>query len=110
MIVETLEQLPRKDRTMRTENVNTPGKHGSRVTAEKYRVMSEAILGALRSDGEGITWEELVQRIAPLVPGSLFPHMGSVRWYSKAVQLDLEARRLIERLPGSKPLRFRKLG
>ena len=54
-----------------------------------------------------MTWEELVEAVAPRLPNGMFPHMGSVRWYSKTVQLDLEARGWIERVPGSGPLRLR---
>jgi hypothetical protein len=39
----------------------------------------------------------------------LFPSAGSVMWYAKAVQLDLEARGLIARVPQTSPLRFRRL-
>jgi hypothetical protein len=31
-----------------------------------------------------------------------------VRWYCKSVQLDLEAKGLIERLPKQSPIRLRK--
>lgn len=44
------------------------------------------------------------------VPRALFPRPGSVRWYTKAVQLDLEARGEIERVPGETPLRLRRAG
>jgi hypothetical protein len=40
---------------------------------------------------------------------SLFPKPGSVRWYTKAVQLDLEAKGIIERVPKKSPIRLRKL-
>ena len=55
---------------------------------------------------QGLTWDELVNAIAPDMRQELFPHMGSVCWYSKAVQLDLEARGFIQRVPNSKPLRL----
>ena len=42
------------------------------------------------------------------VPQALFPKPGSVRWYCKAVQLDLEARHEIERQPKKSPLHLRK--
>jgi len=46
---------------------------------------------------------------AKQVPKKLFPKPGSVRWYCKAVQLDLEARTEIERLPRQSPLQLRKV-
>ena len=39
---------------------------------------------------------------------ALFPKPGSVRWYVKTVQLDLEARGEIERQPKKSPLHLRR--
>ncbi len=39
----------------------------------------------------------------------LFPKPGSVRWYCKAVQLDLEAKGEIERLPKTSPMQLRRM-
>jgi hypothetical protein len=82
------------------------GKVGAEVTPQKYALVREAILAALPAAGTGLTWDELVQAIAPGLPPDLFPHLGSVRWYTKAVQLDLEARDLIARVPKTRPLRL----
>ncbi len=92
---------------MLTKNVHQ-GKAGAHVTPEKYNAMRAAILNVLSSDDRGLTWDELVDAIAPQFPEGLFAHMGSVRWYSKAVQLDLEAHGLIERLPNTRPMRLRR--
>src|SRR4030095_6173907 len=94
--------------SMRTKTVHK-GKSGANVTPAKYNAMRDAMLSILPGEEPGLTWDEMVQAIAPKLPQELFPHLGSVRWYSKAVQLDLEARREIERVPGSKPLRFTRL-
>ena len=82
------------------------GKVGAEVTPQKYTIVREAILMALPATGTGLTWGELVLAIAPGLPPDLFPHLGSVRWYTKAVQLDLEARGLIARVPKTRPLRL----
>ena len=82
------------------------GKVGAEVTPQKYAIVREAILTALPATGAGLTWDELVHAIAPGLPQDLFPHLGSVRWYTKAVQLDLEARGLIARVPKTRPLRL----
>jgi hypothetical protein len=94
---------------MLTENINT-GRASTHVIPAKYEAMREAILAALPGEEPGLTYDELVDAVAPRVNEEQFPHIRSVRWYTKCVQLDLEARRLIERIPRSKPLRFRKLG
>jgi Family of unknown function (DUF6958) len=35
--------------------------------------------------------------------------LGSVGWYTTSVNLDLEARGLIERVPGAQPQRLRRV-
>ncbi len=62
---------------------------------------------------ESVDFAELESRVHTYlknkeVPMSLFPKPGSVRWYTKAVQLDLEAKGEIERLPHHSPIRLRK--
>ncbi len=93
---------------MRTQNIN-PGVGGFGVTREKYEPMRRAILAALPTRKEGITFAELVRKVAPRVNKKLFPRRGSVDWYAKVVQLDLEKRGLIERIPGQAPMRLRRV-
>jgi len=93
---------------MRARNINTRQANLT-LDDEKYEMMRAAILDVLPTEGEGLTWAEVVDAIAPNMPSRLFPHLGSVRWYSKAVQLDLEARGLIARVPRTKPMRLRRV-
>ena len=97
--------------SIRALNVNHP-EHRENLNADKYHIIREAMLEALPADSwlpfselEAAVRERL-QRQA--VPKSLFPKPGSVRWYCKAVQLDLEARGEIKRQPKKSPLRLRK--
>lgn len=92
---------------MTTRLDHIAGSAAARVSPERYEALRGAILRVLPREGDGLTRGELGDRVAPLLSEGLFPHLGSIRWYIKAVQLDLEARGLIERLPGSKPLRLR---
>jgi Family of unknown function (DUF6958) len=97
--------------TVRLLNVNTPHPNdhlrGDSDRYHRYQVMRSAILRVLPSVGNGMTWEELVEAVAPRLPNGMFTHMGSVRWYTRAVQSDLETRGWIERVPGSGPPRLR---
>jgi len=79
------------------------------IDREKYDLVRDAILDALPASEAGMMWAELTEVIGPLLPERLFRHRGTVRWYTRAVQLDLEARGEIERVPGSKPLRLRRV-
>lgn len=97
-------------------NVNHPD-YRENLKEEKYTVIREAILAVLPDDpgAEAVTFAELEADVTAYladreVPEELFPKPGSVRWYTKAVQLDLEAREIIERVPGQSPIRLRKVG
>lgn len=100
--------------SIEARNVNHPD-HRENLNTEKYNLIREAMLAALPtlSSGESLTFTELEQQVQTYletknVPAHLFPKPGSVRWYTKAVQLDLEAKGEIERLPDQAPLRLRK--
>ncbi|MBI5868664.1 MAG: hypothetical protein HZB43_10330 [candidate division Zixibacteria bacterium] len=96
--------------SMSTINV-TPGASGFKVTKVKYDCIREAILANLPSSKEGLKFNELVSKIKREVGSrkDLFPKAGSVMWYTKVVQLDLEKRRVIERIPEAVPQRLRRL-
>ena len=97
--------------SIKARNVNHP-EHRENLKAEKYQVIRAAMLATL-SDEAWMAFAELEagvrnRLVEQDVPQSLFPKPGSVRWYCKAVQLDLEARGEIERQPKKSPLHLRK--
>ncbi|MBI3165601.1 MAG: hypothetical protein IPG44_08590 [Anaerolineales bacterium] len=94
-------------------NVNHPEIHEN-LNETKYNIIRDAVLSAFskKTDKGGISFldmEEAVRGylIKKKISMDLFPKPGSIRWYTKAVQLDLEARSILERVPGQVPLRFR---
>ncbi len=93
---------------MKTKNVNK-GSRGFPVTEVKYEPIRKAILASLPRSTKGITFKELVAQVATRVPKELFPKSGSVSWYTKVVQLDLEAKGIVERVPDVTPQRVRKV-
>jgi hypothetical protein len=93
---------------MKTENANK-GSRGFAVTEEKYEPIRKAILASLPRSDKGIDFKELVAAVAARVPQELYPKAGSVSWYTKVVQLDLEAKGIVERVPGVTPQRVRKV-
>ena len=99
--------------TIKAQNVNHP-QHQENLKEEKYTLIREAMLAQLPgSRSDGMLFNQLEEKVAAHlaetgVPQALFPKPGSVRWYCKAVQLDLEAKGLIERLPNQSPIRLRK--
>ena len=98
--------------SIQAKNVNHP-EYREPLKRAKYRHIRDAILGVLSAeDGRELTFDELEQGVHAHfkknpVPDELFPKPGSVRWYTKAVQLDLEARGALERIPGRSPLALR---
>ena len=92
---------------MKTKNVNA-GKGGFAVTSEKYDPVRKAILSSLSKRKDGITFDELCERVEAKVPKNLFPRPGSVSWYTKVVQLDLEAKGEIQRVADVIPMRIRR--
>ena len=97
--------------SVQARNVNHPG-HRENLKVEKYTVIREAMLASL-SDETWMSFSDLEDKVRVCliekdVPKELFPKPGSVRWYCKAVQLDLEARAEIERQPKKSPLHLRK--
>ena len=88
------------------ENVNHPGQV-KRVDANMYEAMKRAFLKILRKTSPGLTVAEIQERVTVHLPEELFPGGAKAGWWTKAVQLDLEAKGIVAR-EKTKPLRLRK--
>lgn len=93
---------------MRTKNINK-GSAGFAVTPEKYEPIRKAIMASVPRGTSGVSFKELVASVTQRVPAELFQKKGSVSWYTKVVQLDLEAKGELQRIPGVTPQRVRKM-
>lgn len=89
------------------ENVNHPGKITS-ADARMYEAMKRAILKSLPKTSPGMTVAELEDRVLAHLPDDLYPGGAKAGWWTKAVQLDLEAKRIIARVK-STPLRLHRV-
>ena len=89
--------------TDRIMTLHPQGKSGVNIDRGKYDAIRQAILDAAQAHGE-ITFKELTEDVRRRVGGQFD---GSTNWYVTTVKLDLEARGVIERLPGSSPQRLR---
>lgn len=89
-------------KTISTEKIITlhpEGKKGVNISKRKYEYIRNYILATLSVRKE-ISYDEL----ALLASRELAAQFeGNVPWYMITVKLDLEARRLIERVPKSDP-------
>ncbi len=97
--------------SIKARNINHP-EHRENLKTEKYQIIRAAMLATLSAE-EWMAFADLEASVRSRlveenVPPALFPKPGSVRWYCKAVQLDLEARGEIERQPKKSPLHLRK--
>jgi len=91
---------------VRIENVNHPGS-STTVDASMYDAMREALLAVLPEAAPGLTETQLRQAVLPKLPEALFPGGERAGWWSKAVQLDLEAKAIIVR-ESSRPSRWHR--
>jgi len=73
------------------------GKRGVNISRTKYETMKRTILEVL---GKGdLTHDRLTAAIETKLKGKFD---GSIPWYMEGTKLDLEARGVIERMPGQK--------
>jgi hypothetical protein len=89
-----------------TERIQTrnpdKNKQGVNIDRAKYETMKDAITSVLRAKGE-MTFDDLARAVEKKLHGKFD---GSIRWYFTTVKLDLEARRMLQRVPGSSPQRI----
>jgi hypothetical protein len=89
-------------------NINVPG-YTSRVNAEKYAAMRRALLRVLPRRAPGATQAEMFEAVVKHLPENLFPRGAKANWWAKTVQLDLEAKGIVQRSTRLKPLRWHRI-
>lgn len=89
--------------TVEVSNVNHPAYRGH-VNGAKYNAMKAAMRAGM-AGSNGMTQAEIKQAAKPHLPQELFPAGKAAGWWSKTVQLDLEARGEMARSK-TKPLKF----
>ncbi|MEZ5535252.1 MAG: hypothetical protein R3F02_06465 [Thiolinea sp.] len=99
--------MTKHDDKIEVENVNKPG-YVERVDRTKYEAMKKALITVLPDKSPGLTVAEAQQALIPLLPQDLFPGGAKSGWWLKAVQLDLEAKGVIQR-EKTKPLRLYRI-
>ena len=89
------------------QSVTSPGQT-QRVNRAKYLAMRDALIAMLPEGPPGVTVAEARAAVVQHLPKDLFPGGEKAGWWLKAVQLDLEAKRVIGRGAAS-PVRLFKL-
>jgi len=88
------------------ENINVPDQI-TRVDKSKYDDMRAAILKVTPMQAPGLTAREMKDAAVPHLSPALFPDGKTSGWWQKTVQLDLEAKGALVRVP-TKPLSWHK--
>ena len=73
--------------------------------ARRYAAMKHALLQVLPHRAPGLTVAQAQEQVLAHLPQDLFPGGEKSGWWGKAVQLDLEAKETIRRLP-TRPLQL----
>ncbi|MFW5691140.1 MAG: DUF6958 family protein [Chloroflexota bacterium] len=79
------------------------GKQPTRIDADKYITIRQAIIEGLRGHA-AVALQDLTANIEDAISDDF---EGSVRWYVTTVKLDLEARGMVERVPDVSPQHLR---
>ena len=98
--------MPKPDDRIEIQNFTSPG-HLQRVDRTKYMAMRDALLAVLPTALPGLAVTEAKAALLALLPDESFPSGEKAGWWLKAVQLDLEAKGIVMRGPGSPVRLFR---
>ncbi len=79
------------------------GKQGVNLDRDKYQAIYDGIVTVLRKH-EDFPLKTLYKAVTEELSE---PFDGSVSWYTMTVKLDMEARGIIEQVPGKKPQHLR---
>jgi hypothetical protein len=81
------------------------GKKPISMSKEKYNLLKPAVLKYLRTKGEA-TFSEISSAIEKDLKTKGQTFQGSLPWHLEWVKLDLEARKVIRRVPNSSPQEY----
>src|SRR5262245_41170266 len=84
----------------------TEGKSPTRIEKWKYDVVRRAILNIVKSQPDGILFNELAGLVGQNLSEYEKQNLGSVNWYTTTVKLDLEVKGEIRRLDKVTPIRL----
>ncbi len=93
---------------MLTLNAN-PRVGGTRIDRKKYEAVRAAMLKAVPREPARLPYKLLAEAVADRLPGGEIPGGGAILWYVTVVKLDLEARGLLRRVPGQRPMQVQRV-
>ena len=81
------------------------GKKAVSMNKVKYDTLKKALLHHLKKKGES-THAEICQTVTEDFKKNKIKFEGSIPWHMEWVKLDLEASKIIERVPKTSPLKY----
>ncbi|MDD3557902.1 MAG: hypothetical protein PHW27_04955 [Melioribacteraceae bacterium] len=81
------------------------GKKAITMNQAKYDVIKEALISHLKSNGAS-THTEILKSITDNFKKNEMKFDGSIEWHMEWVKLDLEARKIINRIADKSPIKF----
>jgi len=85
----------------------TPGKQATRIHKWKYDVISASIIRILKSRSkEGVLFQDLSGLVEADIGKKMASEIGSMRWYTTNVKLDMECKGIIYRISSVSPQRL----
>ncbi len=82
------------------------GKKAIRMDIKKYSAIEKSVLNCLKVKGES-THSEIFKTITEDFKKEKILFEGSLEWHMEWVKLDLEARKVITRISGTSPVKFK---
>ena len=92
----------------RVLTLHPEGKQGVNIEKAKYDNMRRALLRVIPRRKDGVAFRELKTLVEAHLDPRVFDAKASRAWYVTAVKQDLEARGLIEQVPGARPQHLRR--
>ena len=92
----------------KVQTLHPAGKRGVNIDRQKYESMRKALLRVIPKNARGVAFGDLPALVSPRLDRAAYPPEASVPWYLVTVKQDLEARGLIEQVPGAKPQHVRR--
>lgn len=87
----------------------TPDKQGTRIPQWKFNALRRAIFKVLPRSRTGIEFRELPSLVEQVLAAQDRRRIGSVTWHTVTVKLHMEVIGDIERVPGARPQRIRRV-
>ena len=81
------------------------GKKAVMMASARYTSLKKALLNHLKKNGES-TFEGMCQAVTEYFKKSKIKFEGSIPWHVEWIKLDLEANRIIARIPKTSPQKY----